>query len=166
MLIIWSDLDLFRVWMSWMWTWTTWTWMTLTPLMLTWMMTSWMIKISPAHFRTYLNKKRDQTPPFPFFCICMKNVILFVSWSDGMKEDSNDDISHVLFSNKIDKSVYQSPFCTHYWLQNFVDDWSFVFLCTCKAKFPQSNKLQLLYILTVDSSISFSYFIFKYITKS
>lgn len=29
-----------------------------------------------------------------------------------MKEDGNDDISHVLFSNKIDKSVYQSPFCT------------------------------------------------------
>lgn len=111
MLIIWSDLDLFRVWMSWMWTWTTWTWMTLTPLMLTWMMTSWMIKISPAHFRTYLNKKRDQTPPFPTFVFVWKILYCLSPGVMGWKKMVMM-ISHVLFSNKIDKLVYQSPFCT------------------------------------------------------
>lgn len=43
----------------------------------------------------------------------MKNVIPSVSWSDGIKEDGNNNTDHVLFSNKMDtSSLSEVPFCT------------------------------------------------------
>lgn len=75
--------------------------MILTPQMLTLMMTSWMTKSTPALSRAYLNKKRDQTPTPPFFCICMEIYYIVMSAHQrGIEvddDDDDDDISYVLF---------------------------------------------------------------------